>query len=332
MDLVCIGEILVDFTPGAEEGSYIANPGGAPANVAVAAARNGLTAGFAGKVGDDHFGRMLADMLIAEGVAFLTPEPTPHAVTTMAFVSLDARGERSFTFARKPGADMLLEPGDIDFGVLDSARMVHAGSCSLSAEPARSATVSALRRARELGRMTSFDVNYREAMWGGDAAACAAAVREMLPLIDLLKVSDEEAWIFGGIEPFLDACFAAGVSVLAETRGGEGALLHRRALPNLAASGLDVPVRDTTGAGDAFWGAFLSSLLLAGVSHSDCLTDDLLAEALASANAAGALSVQRSGGIPSLPTRAEILEMAKEGSYDELTERAASSPTSSSRP
>ena len=133
MDLVCIGEILVDFTPGAVPESYIANPGGAPANVAVAAARNGVSTGFCGRVGDDHFGRLLANTLTAEEVAFLTPEPVRNATTTMAFVSLGARGERSFTFARKPGADMFLEPGDIPEDIIASARLTHAGSCSLPA-------------------------------------------------------------------------------------------------------------------------------------------------------------------------------------------------------
>lgn len=299
MDLMCIGELLVDFAPMREPWTYRANPGGAPANVAVAAARNGLDTGFCGMVGDDGFGRMLLEALAENGVAFLGPAPTAHATTTLAFVSLDARGERSFTFARKPGADTLLRPADVRREDIASSRMLHAGSCSLSAEPARSATLHALRRARELGVLTSFDVNYRDVMWNGDEDACAAAVREALPCIDLLKVSDDEAGIFGDTDAFMEECFSEGVAFIVETRGADGAMLFRDGKPALESSGIPVAVRDTTGAGDAFWGAFLSRLLLDGSPANVLETpDETLLAALECANAAGALAVEREGAFP----------------------------------
>lgn len=310
MDLICVGEILVDFTPGDTPESYVANPGGAPANVAVAAARSGLDVGFCGKAGDDHFGRLLAGTLASEGVAFLTPGLTPRATTTMAFVSLDGHGERSFTFARKPGADMLLEPADIPDDAVASARMVHAGSCSLSAEPARSATLHALRWAHGLGKATGFDVNYRDAMWNGDAEACARAVREALPAIDFLKVSDEETAVFGGIGAFSGECFASGVSVVVETLGPDGALALLPDGTQLHADGMAAETVDTTGAGDAFWGAFLSHLLIECGDDVRAASAETIASALSVGNAAGSICVERRGAIPAIPNRIEILKRA----------------------
>ena len=113
MDFITIGEMLIDFLPGQEEGSYIRNAGGAPGNVAISAARNGLKAGMYCKVGNDDFGKFLLDTLRENHVTPLAPEMTDDAVTTMAFVSLNEYNDRSFTFARKPGADMLLSKSEI---------------------------------------------------------------------------------------------------------------------------------------------------------------------------------------------------------------------------
>lgn len=141
MDLICIGEMLIDFLPGDETGIYIRKAGGAPANVAVAAARNGLDVGFCGTMGNDDFGKFLTNTLEENRIRVLCPKLLDEAVTTMAFVSLDETGNRSFTFARKPGADMFLTRDHIDRAHLTDTRAIHAGSLSLSKEPAADATV-----------------------------------------------------------------------------------------------------------------------------------------------------------------------------------------------
>ena len=142
MKILCVGEMLTDFTPGNEGvNSFVANPGGAPANVAVSIQRNGGQAGFLGKLGDDSFGKMLVNTLKEEGVEVLCPELTKDAVTTLAFVTLDEKHDRHFTFARKPGADLLLCEADVekvDFAQWD---MVHAGSVSQSGVPERDAVL-----------------------------------------------------------------------------------------------------------------------------------------------------------------------------------------------
>ena len=168
MDFITIGEMVIDFIPGQEEASYIRNAGGAPANVALAAARNGLEAGIYCKVGDDDFGRFLLKTLRENNVTPLAPEMTKEAITTMAFVSLDENNDRSFTFARKPGADMMLDKSEIKDEDLKTCRIIQAGSCSLSAGKAVEATEYAMARAHELGKLVGFDINYRNLMWNDD--------------------------------------------------------------------------------------------------------------------------------------------------------------------
>ena len=303
MDIVCVGEMLIDFLPGSETGVYIRKAGGAPANVAVAAARNGLDVGFCGTMGNDDFGRFLADTLRENGIRVLCPKLLDEAVTTMAFVSLDATGNRSFTFARKPGADMLLTKELVDEAQVETAAVVHAGSVSLSKEPAAGATVYAMEQAKAHGKLVSFDLNYRNLLWDDDRAAAAKAVQQVLPTVDLLKISDEEEDMLG--MPPAEAAKAYGIAALVETLGADGARCYWNDMV------FEVPGRkakcvDTTGAGDAFWGGFLSCLLRGGVQKPEDLTEELLKRALRYGNVAGWICVQKKGAMESLPTTAEI--------------------------
>ena len=150
MDVICVGEMLIDFTPGTQPASYIRNPGGAPANACIAMARNGLEAGFLGKLGDDDFGRFLKETLEKDGVKVLCPKLTDEAITTLAFVTLYENGERSFTFARKPGADMLLEVSDVKAEDIENTRMLHAGSFGMSKDPSRTCITTILNISNDM--------------------------------------------------------------------------------------------------------------------------------------------------------------------------------------
>lgn len=305
MDLYSIGEMVIDFTPGSEPASYIRNAGGAPANAAIALVKNGLEAGMCCSVGDDDFGRFLLDTLREYKVRVLNPRLCREAVTTMAFVTLYDNGDRSFVFARKPGADMFLREEDVREEDIRESAIVHAGSCSLSASPEREATIRALRLGREMGKLVSFDVNYRDVMWDRDQEACAAAVRRILPYVDLLKISEEEVEMMGG-EAHIPALMEKfGLTVVMETLGGDGARCFFR-----GGSFMSAPVKgkcvDATAAGDAFWGGFLASLRLQGVAAVGDITEEILRTAAAYGNAAGGLCVQRKGAIAALPSREEI--------------------------
>ena len=303
MKLICVGEMVIDFLPGTEEGSYIRKAGGAPANVAVAVARNGLEVGFCGRVGNDDFGRFLIKTLEDNRVAVTCPKLVDEAITTMAFVSLDEHGDRSFTFARKPGADMFLTREDVDAAGVRDADMVHAGSCSLSRDPAADATVYAISESKRNGKLVSFDVNYRNLMWQDDRDACIAAVQKILPNVDFLKISEEEEDMLGAAPE--EAAETYGISVLVETLGSAGAKCHWNGKV-LHIPGRKANCVDTTGAGDAFWGGFLSYLLRAGVTSTADLTEDLLLKAMHYGNVAGWLCVQKKGAMESLPTYDQV--------------------------
>lgn len=308
-DLYSIGEMVIDFIPFEAEGErdavYVRKAGGAPANVAIAVAKSGLRSVMCCKVGDDDHGRFLLGTLAEHGVRAACPEPCVDAVTTMAFVTLDERGDRRFTFARKPGADMMLSESDVREEDIAGAAIIHAGSCSLSARPESDATMRALRLAHDMGKIVSFDVNYRDIMWGGDEDACARAVMAVLPYVDLLKVSDAEVGLLGGSAALPRLMEEHRIALVVETLGPRGA----RALfdgVEIDVPGHDVRAVDTTGCGDASWGAFLSRLRLAGVSVASDVSEGIVRDALAHGNAAGALCAQSKGAIDAIPTRAQI--------------------------
>lgn len=300
MDIICMGEMLIDFTPGKEARSYICNPGGAPANACIAIARNGLKAGFLGKLGNDDFGKLLKATLEEDGVEVLCPELTDEAVTTLAFVTLYEGGERSFTFVRKPGADMLLAPSDVTEEMIQKTKILHAGSMGMSKNPSHDAHLRAMELAKANGKMISFDVNYRNMVWGYEEAK--AVVDRVLPYVDLLKVSDEELDFVGGEENIPAMMRENGISVVIETLGAKGAKFFFDGCVETV-EGHSVKAVDATGAGDAFWGGFLSRLLMSGVSSVSDLTVELIRDALRYGNASGGLCVQKMGGIPALPRK-----------------------------
>ena len=310
-DVYCIGEMLIDFIPGSEPASYIRKAGGAPANVAIAVAKNGLSASMCCKVGDDQFGRFLMDTLEEYHVKAACPELCQDAVTTMAFVTLADNGERIFTFARKPGADTLLAEKDIKEEAIEDAVIVHAGSVSLSAQPAAAATVKAMRVGHEKGKLVSFDVNYRNVMWNDDEKACAAAVMDTLKYVDMLKISEEEVEMMGGLEALPKLMADNDIVLVVETLGSEGAQAFFRG-EVIRVEGRKVKAVDATGAGDAFWGGFMSSLRMQGVSSRADLTAEMIRSAMEYGNVSGCICVQSKGAIASIPTREQIEAYMKE--------------------
>ncbi len=304
MSLLCVGEMLIDFTPlfGMRD-SYTANPGGAPANVAVCAARSGVKAGFLGKMGNDDFGKMLAGVLNKEGVEMLVPELTDEATTTLAFVTLDISGDRSFTFARKPGADLLLSEDDVEKVDFSQWTFLHAGSVSQSGLPERDAVLLALQKAKDNGLIVSFDINYRDKIWSVED--CKKEVDRVLPYVDLLKFSEEELVFVGGEDGLADTMEKYGIKVTVMTRGKDGARIFYKG-DTIDIDPLQVRPIDTTAAGDAFWGGFLASLLQNDVSKLSDLTPEILEKAGRYGSVAGGLCVQKPGGIPALPTKEQI--------------------------
>lgn len=306
-DITAIGEILIDLTQtGINEHGvplFAANPGGAPANVAVAASRLGASAAFVGKVGDDGFGAYLRGVLEKDGVD-CDRLYTGSAPTTMAVVAVDERGERSFRFVR--GADRDLSPEEA--GSAAGTKFLHFGSVSLTEDPARSATLAAVRAAREAGVLVSYDPNYRAALWPSQEEA-VEWMRRPLDMADVLKISDEELPLLTGtgrLEEGTRALEELGIRLILVTLGGEGVFCRWQG-EGWKQPGVPVKVADTNGAGDTFLGAVLSRLCRReGKAPLEDLTRAELEDILNFANRAAALTCSRSGAIPAMPTLAEL--------------------------
>lgn len=301
--------MLIDFIPCGKtpRGAtlFAQNPGGAPANVLAAVSRLGGSAAFIGCVGEDPFGAFLRETLLACGIDDRSLVVAPATSTTLAFVHLDDRGERSFSFCRSPGADTLLSPGDLPDTL--ETRILHFGSLSLTAQPAREATLQAVRRARASGSLISFDPNYRAPLWQSESEA-VAQMRAAAPLADIIKVSEEELPLLAGRDdPEQGARFlcGAGASLVFVSRGGAGALACCGAAC-VSLPAFEVPVEDTTGAGDAFVGAALYKLLGKTRDSLRAMDSGELLALCSFAQAAAALSVTRSGAMPAMPSLTEV--------------------------
>ncbi len=309
MTVVSMGELLIDFVA-LESGVSVGDasgfqkaPGGAPANVAVAVARLGHDSAFLGQVGDDPFGHFLAEVLNAEGVDVRGLRFSPEARTALAFVSLGANGERSFSFYRNPSADMLYRPEDVALDVLDGAKIFHFGSITLIGEPSRSATLKAAQTAHERGLIVSYDPNLRLALWG-DAEAARMGMLVGLDYATIVKVSDEELEFLTGGD--LKPLWRKNIQIIVVTRGSNGATAYLPDGSEVSSAGYTVQAVDTTGAGDGF----VAGLLVGILEHSEDYMQQL-SKILCFANAVGAITTTQRGAIPALPTREQVDQFAK---------------------
>lgn len=323
--LVSLGELLVDFTPaGMSAGGnplFERNAGGGPANLACAAARLGADVAFVGKVGDDVFGRALRDVLADNGVDTAGLVLSRKYKTTLAFVHLDERGDRSFSFYRRNGADTMLLPEDLPRDLLRAARVFFFSSVMMSEGPSRETGFLAAEEAKKAGATVAFDPNFRFNLWESKAAAKECALRA-LTLADMVKISEEELlFLTGEKDVETGSRRLAGeyaLKVVLATLGPRGCVataFSAGGVPCAQASigGFPAATIDTTGAGDAFTGGFLARLLARGGDLSIYAADPaaLLSDARF-ANAVGSLTTTRRGGIPALPTEEETESYLRE--------------------
>lgn len=315
--IACFGEALVDLLarspgePGAPR-EFVEYAGGAPANVAVAVARLGGNARFVGMLGRDLFGDMLATQLAAAGVDTTCVRRTEAANTALAFVSLDARGERSFSFYRPPSADLLFRAEDFDAACFDHLAVFHVCSNSLTEAGIAEATLAGMRRAREAGALVSMDLNLRPALWtrGVDPAPRIWAALEQA---DLVKLCVGELDFLAGADGDIDAPLRrlgnAHAQCVLVTDGAAPIRWFTRNRQGIAPT-FPVAAIDTTAAGDAFVGGWLQALVDGAVTRETLgeflEQSDRLAAALRQAAACGALATTRHGAFAAMPTRAEL--------------------------
>lgn len=309
-DVTALGEVLIDFTPcGKSEAGmnlFEQNPGGAPANVLAALCNLGFNTAFIGKVGDDMHGALLKDTLDKAGIDTEGLVVDDTVFTTLAFVSLKD-GERTFSFARKPGADTQLRPEEVKEDIVKNTKIFHCGSLSLTDEPARSATFHAIKMAKESGALISYDPNYRAPLWNSVEEA-KVQMRSVIPYADIMKISDEETALLTDCSDPKEAAQALldqGVKCVVVTLGKDGALL-KTAQIEIVEKGKARKVVDTTGAGDSFWGGILSRFAQDGTDPAE-ITEEKAREYVRFANAVAGLCVEKRGAIPAMPTLEQVL-------------------------
>ncbi|MBQ8541621.1 MAG: carbohydrate kinase [Clostridia bacterium] len=307
-DVTALGEILIDMTYAGKSDCgqtlFEQNPGGAPANVLSAVSRLGGKCAFIGKVGSDMHGRFLLDVLKSEGISADGVIEDEKYFTTLAFVNLDEKGERSFSFARKPGADTCLTESEVRFDIIEQSKIFHVGSLSLTDEPCRSATFAALKHAKEKGLLISYDPNYRAMLWQSEEKAIMG-MKSIIAYVDIIKVSDEEIKLLTGFEDEVKASEALlnmGVKVVIVTLGAKGALVRNKE-GYIYSEARKVNAIDTTGAGDAFMGGFLYKVIESGKGEFTLREIENFA---AFANRVAAHCVQRRGAINAMPFIDEI--------------------------
>lgn len=231
-DLVALGEILIDFTQEGVTASgqkiFVQHAGGAPANVLVAASKLGSKTAFLGKVGTDAHGRFLKTTLEAEGVETKGLILDSNFFTTLAFVELDESGERTFSFARKPGADTQIQKEELPLEILKQSRIFHVGSLSLTHQPSYETTFYAVKYAKEHGAMISYDPNYRASLWESEEIA-KEVMRQMIPYTDIMKISEVEMELLtdqSTPEAAATCLINQGVQIVLITLGKDGAYLY----------------------------------------------------------------------------------------------------------
>ena len=311
IDVVALGEVLIDFaTRGTDGNGYPlmqALPGGAPANFLAALTKYGKSTAFLGKVGDDAFGHLLVGTVKDAGIETRGIVIDPAVFTTLAFVTFDVSGDRSFSFARKPGADTRLSWEEVDKSLIEEAKVFHFGTLSLTDEPVRTTTQKCVAYAKELGKLITCDPNLRKPLWRSEEEA-REQILWSLHQADVVKISDDEVDFLWSCTPEEGAdklLEEFGVSLAMVTLGPKGCLLKTRQASCQVASPKVNPV-DTTGAGDIFGGSAVCRLLELNKPISELSAEDLR-DIGAYASTAASLSTETAGGIPSIPEKRTVL-------------------------
>lgn len=321
LDVVCVGDCLVDLLP-AESGARMRDVtawspgiGGSIANVSVGVARLGGRSATVGVVGSDEFGHLLRERLAAEGVDVSHLRQTDEGRTGLVFISIDARGERSFFHFRTRSAEFLLGECDVDLAFLARARVVHLGTNSLKLPEAWRAMEHIVEAACARGGLVSCDPNLRLDAWE-EPQRLRELLDQLLPRCSVVKLSEEEVAFATGQdspEAALHHLAGRGVRLPVVTLGEAGAVfLWRGERVRVAAP--PARVLDTTGAGDGFMAALLRGLsrrYADAAALAEASLEDL--EALVRFGCAvGSRVVEHRGAVAGLPRREDVLHVLPE--------------------
>lgn len=312
--VVALGELLIDFTMvGADNQGYptlAAHPGGAPANFLATLSKAGIKSAMLGKVGADKFGDILTATLAEHGIDTSGLIHDETVFTTLAFVTLDSKGDRDFSFARKPGADTCIHFDELDLSLIDDAKVFHFGSLSLTDEPARTATYKTVEYAKQHDKIISYDPNLRKPLWR-DLAEAKKQILWGLAQADVVKISDEEVEFLFGLEPVAGAEYIMSnynTKLVFVTCGDKGCYFRNAVAFGYMPSLENVVAVDTTGAGDVFAGSVIYKLLSYGKSPENLNKTELEDVAKFACTNAG-LSITKQGGISGIPDIDDVLQL-----------------------
>ena len=314
IDVVAIGELLIDFTCKKVDSDGFptmeAHPGGAPANFLAALSKFGAKTALLGKVGTDAFGKLLINTLESKGINANGIIQDDNVFTTLAFVTLSESGDREFSFARKPGADTCITFDELDLSLIDEAKVFHFGTLSLTNEPAREATYKAISYAKSKGKIITFDPNLRKPLWN-DLEEAKKQMIWGLSQADVVKISDEEVEFLFGLNGKEGAEYIFnkfGISLVFVTCGAEGCYFKNAVADGFVPSLSNINVVDTTGAGDIFGGSALWKILETNKKVFE-LNEKELYDIVRFACTSAGLSTTKAGGISSVPEMDEIMKV-----------------------
>lgn len=310
MDVVALGELLIDFTENGTSAQdnklFEANPGGAPCNVLAMLQKLGHQTAFIGKVGQDAFGRLLVDAVNEQGIDTTGVRYDDNVHTTLAFVQTAADGDRDFSFYRNPGADMMLTADEVDLSLVRNAKIFHFGSLSMTDQTCENATKHAIAAAKEAGALISFDPNLRKPLWKSMEDA-KEKISWGLSQCDILKISDDEIEfmtgekdIKTGVKKLIDEYH---IPFICATMGKNGSMAFFDGHMVEAAPFLRDDTVETTGAGDTFCACLLHDVLEHGINDRK---DDDVKKMLTFANAAASLITTRKGALRVMPEKGEV--------------------------
>jgi fructokinase len=319
--ILCFGELIVDWIPhgfqmvgNLQIPIYAQFPGGAPANVAVACQSLGAETAFIGQIGCDVTGCYLKDCLNKYHVDTQYLLQSEHQ-TAMAFVYLDSKGDRSFTFKRDNTADLHYPIEQINDDMFNDAGIFHICSNTLTDQKIADCTLHAMKTAQSQEVLTSFDVNLRLTLWS-DLECVIPRVMQIMQFTDLAKLSIEEIdYLRAGQseDEFLQELFNKGVKIIVITDGKEPVRLYT---PHHHQSFMTPTVEmvDSTGAGDAFSGGLIYGLVEQGIHNPSqlkiaCQNITPLIDAINIAMCCGAYAVTQKGAWSALPTRENITSL-----------------------
>jgi 2-dehydro-3-deoxygluconokinase len=306
-DLVSLGEPLIEFNrPREGDGrTWLQGFGGDSQNVAIAAARQGASAGYLTSLGQDWMGDAFLDLWRSEGVDASRVARHPTAPTGVSFVTHGADGHK-FDYLRKNSAASLMSPEALPRDYIAGARYFHVSAIGQAiSDSARATCEAAIEIARSAGVKVSYDTNLRLRLWDLDTAR--RVIDATIARCDIALPSlDDSRQLTGLSEPdaIADHYLGLGAPLVALKMAADGCLIAT-ANQRLRLEGHRVASVDATGAGDTFDGAFLARLL----------AGDDVANAARYANVAAALSTRGYGAVTPIPQAAQVLaEMARAAS------------------